>query len=78
MCYKYTYSLRWPSYVFNLVVNTKLPATLFHRRSTTVSLPAARFIWSHRQKNLLITSMMIFPIVNNNNNNNNNNNIQYL
>ena len=36
--YKYTHSLRWPIYVFNLVVNTKLPATLSHRRSTTVSL----------------------------------------
>ena len=29
---------RWPIYVFNSVVNTKLPAILSHRRSTTVSL----------------------------------------
>ena len=29
--------LRWPIYVFNSVVNTKLPAVLSHRRSTTVS-----------------------------------------
>ena len=32
------YSLRWPIYVFNSVVNTKLPAILSHRRSITVSL----------------------------------------
>ena len=32
------HSLRWPIYVFNSVVNTKLPAILSHRRSTTVSL----------------------------------------
>ena len=38
MCYKYTHSLRWPSYVFNLAVNTKLPATHSHRSSSTVSL----------------------------------------
>ena len=31
-------SLRWRIYVFNSVVNTKLPAKLSHRRSTTVSL----------------------------------------
>ena len=31
------YSLRWPIDVFNSVVNTKLPAILYHRRSTTVS-----------------------------------------
>ena len=31
------YSLRWPIYVFNSVVNTQLPAILSHRRSTTVS-----------------------------------------
>ena len=31
-------SLRWPIYVLNSVVDTKLPAILFHRRSTTVSL----------------------------------------
>ena len=30
--------LRWLIYVFNPVVNTKLPAILSHRRSTTVSL----------------------------------------
>ena len=30
--------LRWLSYVFNLIVNTKLPVILSHRRSTTVSL----------------------------------------
>ena len=29
-------SLRWRIYVFNSVVNTKLPAKLSHRRSTTV------------------------------------------
>ena len=32
------YSLRWPIYVFNSVVDTKLPGLLSHRRSTTVSL----------------------------------------
>ena len=32
------YFLRWLIYVFNPVVNTKLPAILSHRRSTTVSL----------------------------------------
>ena len=32
------YTLRWPIYVFNSVVNTKLPSILSHRRSTTVSL----------------------------------------
>ena len=32
------HSLRWPIYVFNSVVNVKLPAILSHRRSTTVSL----------------------------------------
>ena len=32
------YSLRWPIYVFNSVVNTQLPAILSHRRSTKVSL----------------------------------------
>ena len=32
------YSLRWPIYVFNSVVNTKLPDILSHQRSTTVSL----------------------------------------
>ena len=32
------YSLRWLINVFNPVVNTKLPAILSHRRSTTVSL----------------------------------------
>ena len=32
------HSLRWPIYVFNSVVNIKLPAILSHRRSTTVSL----------------------------------------
>ena len=31
-------SFRWPIYVFNSVVNTKLLAILSHRRSTTVSL----------------------------------------
>ena len=32
------YPLQWLIYVFNPVVNTKLPAILSHRRSTTVSL----------------------------------------
>ena len=32
------YSLRWSIYVFNSVINTKLPTILSHRRSTTVSL----------------------------------------
>ena len=32
------YPLRWPIYVFNSVVNTKLPVILSHRRSSTVSL----------------------------------------
>ena len=30
--------LRWSIYVFNSVVNTNLPVTLSHERSTTVSL----------------------------------------
>ena len=36
--------LRWLIYVFNSVVNTKLPAILSHRRSTTVSLETYPFI----------------------------------
>ena len=32
------YPLQWPIYVFNSVVNTKLPAILSHQGSTTVSL----------------------------------------
>ena len=32
------FPLRWPIYVLNSVVNTKLPPILSHRRSTTVSL----------------------------------------
>ena len=38
------YPLRWLIYVFNPVVNTKLPAILSHRRSTTVSLETYPFI----------------------------------
>ena len=38
------YSLRWLIYVFNSVVNTKLPAILSHRRSITVSLETYPFI----------------------------------
>ena len=38
------YSLRWLIYVFNPVVNTKLPAILSHRRSTTISLETYPFI----------------------------------
>ena len=34
----------WLIYVFNPVVNTKLPAILSHRRSTTVSLETYPFI----------------------------------
>ena len=37
------YPLRWPIYVFNSVVNTKLPAILSHRRTTTVSLETYPF-----------------------------------
>ena len=37
------YPLRWLIYVFNSVVNTKLPAILSHRRSTTVSLETYPF-----------------------------------
>ena len=36
--------LRWLIYIFNPVVNTKLPAILSHRRSTTVSLETYPFI----------------------------------
>ena len=36
--------LRWLIYVFNSVVDTKLPALLSHRRSTTVSLETYPFI----------------------------------
>ena len=38
------YPLRWLIYVFNPVVNTKLPAILSHRRSTIVSLETYPFI----------------------------------
>ena len=38
------YSLQWLIYVFNSVVNTKLPAILSHRCSTTVSLETSPFI----------------------------------
>ena len=38
------YPLRWLIYVFNPVVNTKLPVILSHRRSTTVSLETYPFI----------------------------------
>ena len=38
------YPLRWLIYVFNPVVNTKLPAILSHQRSTTVSLETYPFI----------------------------------
>ena len=38
------YPLRWLIYIFNLVVNTKLPAILSHRHSTTVSLETYPFI----------------------------------
>ena len=38
------YPLRWLIYVFNPVVNTKLPAILSHRRSITVSLETYPFI----------------------------------
>ena len=37
-------SLWWLIYVFNSVVNTKLPAILSHRCSTTVSLETSPFI----------------------------------
>ena len=37
------YPLRWLIYVFNSVVNTKLPAILSHRCSTTVSLETYPF-----------------------------------
>ena len=38
------YSLQWLIYVFNSVVNTKLPAILSCRCSTTVSLETSPFI----------------------------------
>ena len=38
------YSLQWLIYVFNSVVNTKLPAILSRRCSTTVSLETSPFI----------------------------------
>ena len=38
------YSLKWLIYVFNSVVNTKLPAILSRRCSTTVSLETSPFI----------------------------------
>ena len=38
------YPFRWLIYVFNSVVNTKLPAILSHRRRTTVSLETYPFI----------------------------------
>ena len=38
------YSLQWLIYVFNSVVNTKLPAVLSRRCSTTVSLETSPFI----------------------------------
>ena len=38
------YPLRWLIYIFNSVVNTKLPAILSHRHSTTVSLETYPFI----------------------------------
>ena len=39
------YPLRWLIYVFNSVVNTKLPSILSHWRSTTVSLETYHFIF---------------------------------
>ena len=42
------YPLRWRIYVFNSVVNTKLPAILSHRGSTTVSLETYPFIHSSK------------------------------
>ena len=38
------YPLRWLIYIFNSVVNTKLPAIPSHRRSTTVSLETYPFL----------------------------------
>ena len=40
------YSLQWLIYIFNSVVNTKLPAILSRRCSTTVSLETSPFIHS--------------------------------
>ena len=44
MKHQFFYSLRQLIYVFNSVVNTKLPAILSHRCSTTVSLETYPFI----------------------------------
>ena len=52
------YSLRWLIYVFNPVVNTKLPAILSHRRSTTVSLETYPFI----QWNMLLIYILIISV----------------
>ena len=48
------YPLRWLIYVFNPVVNTKLPAILSHRRSTTVSLETYPFALPLSCKRLVI------------------------
>ena len=53
------YSLRWLIHVFNPVVNTKLPAILSHRRSTTVSLETYPFI--DKQRTALHVSRCIAP-----------------
>ena len=45
---KLFYPLRWLIYVFNSVVNTKLPAILSHRCSTTVSLETYPFIQNNQ------------------------------
>ena len=48
MKHQLSYSLQRPIYIFNQVVNTKLPATLSHQCSTTVSLETYAFYFKNK------------------------------
>ena len=60
------YPLRWLISIFNSVVNTKLPATLSHRCSTTVSLETFPVFITTAElpliKKLLPTKIVLFVI----------------
>ena len=56
------YPLQWPINVFNSVVNTKLPAILSHRHSTTVSLetyPLSSPVFNHNNEEIETTMKVL-------------------